>query len=133
MLVRSKHIQFNFEKHRKTSQEVEDAVQTQGLSQNDAESLLSPERFRPFIQEVGKRCFHCCGDLQQLPAVMWHGHNPTTPEPEPLEIWFHPGCVEKFVQLLLRDANEVSLGKEEADEILHHWKSWNKEWKNWDQ
>lgn len=128
MLVYPKHVQFNFEKHRKTNEEVEKAVQTQGLSQSDAESLLSPEHFRPFIEEVGKRCFHCCEDLQ-LPAVMWHGHNSTTQESQPLEIWLHPRCVEKFVQLLLRDANEVSQGKEKADEILFHWKSWHKEWK----
>lgn len=124
MLIRSKHVQFDFEKLRKTTEEVEKAVQKQELSQSNVEYLLSPERFRPFISEVGKRCFYCCEDLQ-LPVVMWRGYNPTAAEPDSIEMWFHPNCVKRFTQLLIRDANEMEYGKEEADAILRRWKDQN--------
>jgi hypothetical protein len=119
MLVRPKHLEWNFKKRGKLKKEVEQSVQKGELSKNDANYLLSHDRFRPFIDKVDSHCFFC-GDKLKIPAVMWHGVNGT--KTDSLEVWFHPGCVEGFAQCLIRDSNEAEFGKEAADAILKVWK-----------
>ena len=55
-------------------------------------------------------CFFCSKPLT-LPCCMWHGEGRR-------QIYFHPKCVHEFAHRLMRDAEELSIGKEDADELL---------------
>jgi len=55
-------------------------------------------------------CFFC-GEKLTLPMVMWHGSNHS-------EIWLHPNCVRPFCNRMMRDFNQLAIGKDEANAIL---------------
>lgn len=55
-------------------------------------------------------CFHCGNKLSGFPIVMWDGF--------PMQIWLHVNCVRGLTLGLMRDYNEIQVGKEVADEML---------------
>lgn len=57
---------------------------------------------------IPKNCFHCGERLLNLPLIVWQG--------ESGQIWFHPDCAERIACALFRDALEVNISKEHANE-----------------
>ena len=64
-------------------------------------------------------CFFCGERILELPAIMWAGVHPSeTPKDNHPQLWLHVGCVKTFCDRIMRDYNEIKLGKEKADRIL---------------
>lgn len=124
MLVQPKHLEWIFQKRDEFKKDLDESVRKGELSEEDAKAILEARDFGPFIETVADHCFFCGGQLH-MPAVMWHGRHGT--EAKSQEIWFHPKCVEGFVQRLMRDANEAEHGKDIANGILKIWKTKNPE------
>lgn len=55
-------------------------------------------------------CFFCSEPLS-LPCCMWQGQGGR-------QIYIHPDCVYPLSHRLMRDADELKTGKEDADELL---------------
>lgn len=60
--------------------------------------------------DVEDQCFFCSQPLV-VPCCMWQGQGGR-------QIYFHPDCVYPFAHRLMRDVDELRIGKEDADELL---------------
>lgn len=65
--------------------------------------------------EADDFCFYCSEPLT-LPCIMWSGEAGR-------QIYLHPKCVNEFAYDLMRDAEELSVGKVKADELYRQRKS----------
>ena len=55
-------------------------------------------------------CYYCSEPLS-IPCCMWHGEGGR-------QIYLHRECVYRFANRLMRDADELQIGKADADELL---------------
>jgi hypothetical protein len=116
MIVRPRHFAFNPEKQRQLDSLQVDPALTQ--EQKDLVNEIGTDQ--PFFTDVQSFCFYCAEKLT-VPAVVWSGSNGREPGGS-AEIWLHPKCAEHLCARLSRDADELKIGKHNANERLLSWK-----------
>ena len=116
MIVRPKHFGFNPEKQRKLDELAIDET----LTAQQQELIGDLATDEPFFTDVHSYCFYC-GQKLTIPAIAWHGGGGNNPG-DTIEVWLHPKCAEQFAARIQRDVNELTLGKQAADEQLAAWK-----------
>lgn len=117
MIVHPRHLEFDFGKRQKMEAELAELVEQGEIGEQDANELAEGSG-EPFFTETPEFCF-VCGHALSMPSIMWHGHHGTARDN--LDIWMHPKCAESLSRRLLRDTDELKLGKAKADLILDEW------------
>ncbi len=115
MIVRPKHFEFDREKSRELAELADD----QTLSKEQRDLIPKSDMDQPFFTEPATHCFYC-GEKLTIPAVAWNGHDRRSADA--VDIWLHPKCAEHLSARLSRDADELKIGKQGADERLASWK-----------
>ena len=116
MIVRPEQFRFNVEKARDLSALAVDET----LTQEQKDLVSEPDTDQPFLTEVRSFCFYCAEKLT-VPAIAWHGCAGKHPG-DTTEVWLHPKCADQLSARIRRDANELKIGKQKADEQLDAWK-----------
>ena len=112
MIVRHEHLEFDYKRRDELVQELSDVTSEEGAKR------IAEEEAKPFFTSTPEYCF-VCGEHLNLPAVMWHGFSGVSKRSP--EVWMHPTCAKDLSHRLLRDANELRLGKAKADQIFDRW------------
>lgn len=116
MIVRPKHFDVDRDKQRELDKLASDETLT--LEQQNLVDEVGTDQ--PFFIAVHSYCFYCAEKLT-VPAIMWSGCEGQHAG-DKNEIWLHPTCAEQLSQRIVRDVNELRIGKQKADELFAAWK-----------